>query len=113
MYYSKGYPFRYTLIYCRKQINKHCPNTKIIPKQLTDLNLRTDLSWVKRITSSVENTREIVGELIRTDSIPYDEEYLVSKLTGHNFLIKITTLFHYFTLVCLPKEINSFCRFQA
>lgn len=61
---------------------------KIIPKQLTDLNLRADLSWVKRITSSVENTREIVGELIRTDSIPYDEEYLVSKFNRTQFFDK-------------------------
>ena len=61
---------------------------KIIPKQLTDLKLRTDLYWVKRIKSSVENTREIVGELIRTDSIPYDEEYLVSKFNRTQFYDK-------------------------
>lgn len=61
---------------------------KVIPKHLTDLNLRTDLSWVKRITSSIENTRGIVSELIRIKQIPYDENYLVSKFNRSQFFDK-------------------------
>ena len=58
---------------------------KIIPKNLTDLNLRTDLSWVKRITNRPENTEEILTDLIRSNTIPYDEEYLVSKFNKNQF----------------------------
>jgi len=58
---------------------------KIIPKNLTDLNLRTDLSWVKRITNRPENTEEILTDLIQSNTIPYDEEYLVSKFNKNQF----------------------------
>jgi hypothetical protein len=43
------------------------------------MNLGTDLTLVKRITSCNENTLEIVNELIRIDSIAYNEDFLVSK----------------------------------
>ena len=61
---------------------------KVIPKQLTDLNLRTDLSWVKRITNSLENTEEIVSELITKSGIAYDDDYLVSKFNVSQFFDK-------------------------
>ncbi|MFH0966407.1 MAG: AAA family ATPase [Methanobacteriota archaeon] len=61
---------------------------KIIPKQLTDLNLRTDLSWVQRITSRAEDTQEIVTELIQSDSIAYDDDYLVTKFNKTQFFDK-------------------------
>jgi hypothetical protein len=61
---------------------------KVIPKHLTDLNLRTDLSWVKRITSTIENTEEIVSELITTNNIAYDDDYLVSKFNKSQFFDK-------------------------
>lgn len=60
----------------------------IIPKQLTDLNLRTDLSWVKRITSTTANTEEIVSELLRTERIPYNEDSLVTKFNKDQFFDK-------------------------
>jgi len=36
-----------------------------IPENLTDLNLRTDLSWVKRITGkNPEKTKEVIQSLL-------------------------------------------------
>lgn len=61
---------------------------KIIPKNLTDLNLRTDLSWVKRITNQPENTEEILTDILKTNTIPYDEEYLISKFNKSQFFNK-------------------------
>ncbi|OQA53963.1 MAG: putative AAA-ATPase [Euryarchaeota archaeon ADurb.Bin294] len=77
---------------------------KKIPKQLTDLNLRTDLSWVKRITSSTENAQNIVSELLQTESIPYDEEYLVSKFNRSQFFDKHYYPISFFYLGMLTKK---------
>lgn len=83
---------------------------KKIPKQLTDLNLRTDLSWVKRITSSTENTRDIVSELLQTESIPYDEEYLVSKFNRSQFFDKHYYPISFFYLGMLTKKDQFFLK---
>ena len=83
---------------------------KKIPKQLTDLNLRTDLSWVKRITSSTENTRDIVSELIQTESVPYDEEYLVSKFNRSQFFDKHYYPISLFYLGMLTKKDQFFLK---
>ncbi len=61
---------------------------KIIPKNLTDLNLRTDLSWVNRITNQPVNTEEILTDILKTNTIPYDEEYLISKFNKSQFFNK-------------------------
>ena len=58
---------------------------KVIPKNLTDLNLRTDLSWIKRITNRPENTEEILNKIIKSNTVPYDGEYLVSKFNKSQF----------------------------
>lgn len=60
----------------------------IIPKQHTDLILRTDLSWVKRITSTTTNTEEIVSDLLRTENIPYTEDSLVTNFNKEQFFDK-------------------------
>jgi hypothetical protein len=75
-----------------------------IPKYLTDLNLRTDLSWVKRITSTLENTEEMVSELISSNRIAYDDDYLVSKFNKSQFFDKKYYPISLFYLGMLTKK---------
>lgn len=51
-----------------------------IPRHLTDLNLKTDLSWVKRLTASdAASTNEFVDQLTIHNRIRYDDVFLVEK----------------------------------
>ncbi len=60
-----------------------------IPKRLTDLNLRTDISWVRRITSAYEgSTEEFVDQLTLENRILYDESALVTKFSMSQFFEK-------------------------
>lgn len=60
-----------------------------IPNQLTDLNLRTDLGWIKRITSMRSDDTEVfIRDLTLQDSISFDEEYLVTKFNMLQFFQK-------------------------
>jgi len=62
---------------------------KKIPEFLTDLNLRTDLSWVRRITSAYEgSTEEFVDHLMLHDSIRYSRDLLTSKFDMSQFFDK-------------------------
>jgi hypothetical protein len=56
------------------------------PKFLTDLNLRTDLPWVQRITSSYPGSTEaFVDNLVTHNIIRYDSNYLSSKFDMRQF----------------------------
>ncbi len=60
-----------------------------IPEYLTDLNLKTDLSWVKRITGSTPtNTEEFVDQLVTENLISYNKNYLISKFNMSTFFQK-------------------------
>ncbi|MCA1916397.1 ATP-binding protein [Methanospirillum hungatei] len=61
---------------------------KIIPKHLTDLNLRTDLSWIQRITKGSDHAEELISELLTSDTIAYDDDYLVTKFNKAQFFTK-------------------------
>lgn len=56
-----------------------------IPKTLTDLNLRTDLSWIQRITSRLETTEELISALLTFGDVAYDDDFLVSKFNLNQF----------------------------
>jgi len=57
-----------------------------IPEFLTDLNLRTDLSWVRRITgSNPAYTEAFVDQLTTTNRIRYDRDFLVAKFNMAQF----------------------------
>ncbi|WP_304022694.1 AAA family ATPase [Methanospirillum hungatei] len=58
---------------------------RIIPKILTDLNLRTDLFWIQRITGRRETTEEMVSSLLTSGEVSFDDEYLVSKFNLNQF----------------------------
>jgi hypothetical protein len=57
-----------------------------IPNNLIDLNLRTDLSWVQRITGAHPNsTEEIVSQLASENTIRYDQDALITQFNMSDF----------------------------
>jgi len=65
-----------------------CEN-RVIPEFLTDMNLRTDLSWVRRITgANPQNTEEFVDRLTTENVISYDNTFLTSKFNMFQFFEK-------------------------
>ncbi|RWX52320.1 PD-(D/E)XK nuclease superfamily protein [Candidatus Electrothrix marina] len=61
-------------------------NHKTIPKHLTDLNLKTDISWVRRLTASNPAlTEEFVNRLTLHNSIAFDDTFLVEKFNMYQF----------------------------
>ena len=82
-----------------------------IPEALTDLNLKTDLSWVRRITSARPgNTEEFVGQLIRENRIAYDRDFLITKFDVSQFFEKGFYPISFFYLGMLTKEDRFFMR---
>ena len=62
---------------------------KTIPKRLTDLNLKTDISWVRRLTASnPQVTEEFVDRLALHNTIRYDEVMLEEKFNIDQFFEK-------------------------
>jgi hypothetical protein len=56
------------------------------PEALTDLNLRTDLYWIRRLTgSNPANTENFVATLTTENRIPYSRALLVSKFNLARF----------------------------
>jgi hypothetical protein len=61
-----------------------------MPEFLTDLNLRTDLSWVRRLTAAVNawdsaSTNAFVEQLTTENRIAYDRTFLTTKFNMHQF----------------------------
>jgi len=69
-------------------LNQLC-REKTIPKHLIDLNLKTDISWVRRLTASnPKNTEEFVDQLTLHNRIAYDDMLLVEKFNLFQFFEK-------------------------
>ncbi|KPA08854.1 hypothetical protein MHK_010943, partial [Candidatus Magnetomorum sp. HK-1] len=78
---------------------------KEIPVNLTDLNLRTDLSWVKRITGkNPEKTKEVINTLSITNLLPYDNKSLITKFNMTQFFDKSFFPISFFYLGMLTKN---------
>ena len=57
-----------------------------IPRHLTDLNLKTDISWVRRLTASnPAKTEAFVHQLTLHNTIAYNEIQLVEKFNMYQF----------------------------
>jgi hypothetical protein len=66
-----------------------CESGGRIPEFLIDLNLRTDLSWVRRITTSYPgSTEEFVDRLVTHNTIRYDRNFLITKFDMKQFFDK-------------------------
>ena len=64
----------------------HFTRFKQMPEYLTDLNLRTDLSWVRRLTSANANdTEAFVTQLTTENRIAYDRNFLTTKFNTSHF----------------------------
>ena len=59
-----------------------------IPQELVDENLRTDIGWLKRLTVTLENTRETLDALVIDDELPYSQADLRSKFNKRKFFEK-------------------------
>lgn len=66
-------------------IREFC-RSRTIPNNLIDLNLRTDLSWVQRITGAhPDSTAEIVSQLASENTIRYDQDALITQFNMSDF----------------------------
>ena len=80
-------------------------DTKEIPDFLIDVNLKTDISWVKRLTNSnPERTEELVNELLIENRINYTSTYLVEKFSMSQFFEKTFYPISFYYLGMLTKE---------
>jgi hypothetical protein len=85
---------------------------KTLPTQLLDMNLKTDISWVKRLTASnPQNTEEFVDQLTLRNQIGYDNRLLMDKFSRFQFFEKGFFPVSFFYLGMLTKQ-DEFSRFQ-
>jgi len=69
-------------------LDQFCRHRKF-PEFLTDLNLRTDISWVQRITNAYPgSTEEFVESLVTLNTIKYDRNFLITKFDMKQFFDK-------------------------
>jgi len=84
---------------------------KQIPKHLTDLNLRTDISWVRRLTGSDPQYSEaFVNQLTIHNVIRYDESFLVTKFDMSQFFDKSYFPVSFFYLGMLTRQDEFYLR---
>ncbi len=80
-------------------------SSKTIPKRLTDANLKTDISWVRRLTASnPQNTEEFVDQLTLHNQIRYDDVLLVEKFNMFQFFDKGFFPIYFFYLGMLTRQ---------
>lgn len=59
-----------------------------IPVELVDENLRTDIGWLRRLTVTQENAREMLDALVINDELIYSQSDLRSKFNKRKFFEK-------------------------
>lgn len=76
-----------------------------IPEILTDMNLRTDLAWIRRITgANPANTEEFVTQLTTRNEIAYDKNFLSVKFNMFQFFEKGFYPISFFYLGMLTRK---------
>ncbi len=76
-----------------------------VPKYLTDPNLKTDLSWVKRLTASDPRlTNEFVDQLTIHNQIRYDDSFLLEKFNMSQLFDKSYFPISFFYLGMLTRK---------
>ena len=60
----------------------------VIPNELVDENLRTDIGWLRRLTQTQENAQEMLDALIIDDELIYSQSDLRSKFNKRKFFEK-------------------------
>ncbi len=80
-----------------------------MPEYLTDLNLRTDLSWVRRLTSAnAGDTEAFVTQLTTENRIAYDKNFLTTKFNTTQFFQPGFYPISFFYLGMLTQQDNFF-----
>ncbi|MCP4403757.1 MAG: AAA family ATPase [bacterium] len=83
----------------------HFCQHRSIPKALVDYNLRTDLSWVRRITGSIPSqTNAFVEQITLHNHIAYDEDRLTSQFDRSMFFDPEFFPISFYYLGMLTKE---------
>ena len=78
-----------------------------IPQYLTDLNLKTDISWIKRLTSSnPTHTHELVDQLLIENQLSYNTLQLRDKFDMSQFFEKSFYPISFFYLGMLTRQTN-------
>lgn len=63
-------------------------NDAEVPDELIDENVRTDLSWIKRLTLGEENAKEMLQQLVYKGALSYNKSDLKSKFNKDQFFQK-------------------------
>lgn len=69
-------------------LKKFAVNGGSIPPELIDENLRTDINWIRRLTLSQSNAKEMLDALVIDDGLPYNITDLFSKFNKKKFFEK-------------------------
>lgn len=69
-------------------LKKFAANGGSIPPELIDENLRTDINWIRRLTLSQSNAKEMLDALVIDDGLPYNITDLSSKFNKKKFFEK-------------------------
>jgi len=76
-----------------------------IPEYLIDVNLKTDISWIKRLTASnPDNTEELVNRLLIENRISYNKLALLEKFNMSQFFEKSFYPISFYYLGMLTKR---------
>ena len=76
-----------------------------IPEFLTDINLKTDIAWVRRLTSSnPDRTRELVDTLTIENRLPYSRMQLRDKFDMSQFFEKSFYPISFYYLGMLTRQ---------
>ena len=67
---------------------KFAINKGEIPNEMVDENLRTDIGWLRRLTQTQENAKEMLDALIIDDELIYSQSDLRSKFNKRKFFEK-------------------------
>ena len=92
---------------------KFAVNNGAIPDEMVDENLRTDVNWIRRLTITLENAKEMLDALVIDNELIYSQPELRSKFNKQKFFdpqfypislfyLGMTTLKDGFTMV-LPN----------
>lgn len=90
---------------------QHLTRFQQMPEYLTDLNLRTDLSWVRRLTNAnVGDTEAFVTQLTTENRIAYDKNFLTTKFNTTQFFQPGFYPISFYYLGMLTQHDNFFLR---
>lgn len=90
---------------------QHLTRYQQMPEYLTDLNVRTDLSWVRRLTgANVGDTEAFITQLTTENRIAYDKNSLTTKFNTSQFFQPGFYPISFFYLGMLTQQDNFYLR---